>query len=130
MARSGAARLDRRVAFYRYAETPASGKVTATRNALNEVVRPDPATATPAPDPFCEAWAARMDLSDAERLKAGIEDGFLRTRWTVRSNAKTRSITAGDMMIADGRNWDIKGVKEAGGSGRHRYLEITAVEEL
>lgn len=130
MKRPGAGGLDRKVAFYRFAESATSGEVETTRNALNEVVRPDPATASPAVDTYCEAWARREDISESERLRAGVEDGFLYTRWIVRSNAKTRTVTPGDMMIADGSNWNINGVKESLRAGRHRYLEFTATEEL
>ncbi|MBV7408201.1 head-tail adaptor protein [Maritimibacter sp. DP1N21-5] len=124
----GIGNLDRRVAVYRYSAAGGAGLVAETRNALNEAIQPEPAAAVPTAAPFVEAWAAREDMSDKERLADGVQLAGLQTRWLVASTPKTRTIAANDVMVADGATWNITGVKESLRGGRHRLLEITTVE--
>lgn len=125
----GAGALDRRIKVYRYATTPGTGEVAEGRNALNEVVRVAPPVADPeGDDPFVEVWGRREDLSDKEKLEAGAQLGALTARWVIRSTPKTRAIQGDDVLQADGATWNVVGIKESQRDGRHRYLEVTAVE--
>lgn len=72
------------------------------------------------------AWAERADVYDTERIAAGDEYSSLRARFFVRSSALTRGLSSMDRLLADGRQWEIRGVKEAKGK-RHELIEITAV---
>lgn len=101
--------LDRSVSVVRFDES--------ARNALNEAVG---------------AWlvvltvrARRRDVSDGERAAAGTVGAYLQARFVVRSSVNTRGIVPTDMLRHEGKDWDIKGIKETS-EGRHRFLEITA----
>jgi len=103
-----AALLDRLIVIQRINEGP--------KNAFGE----------PAPsqwDALTSAWASRKDVSDAEKVTAGVELSVRRSRFLVRSNALTRSVTTSDRLNVDGDPWDIVGVKER---DRNRLIEITA----
>ncbi|MFE3839416.1 phage head closure protein [Pseudogemmobacter sonorensis] len=67
-------------------------------------------------------WAARKDVSDAERAAAGWIEATVVSRFTVRSSEFTRGLTAKDRLTCSGLTFDIQGIKEVGRSG----LEITA----
>ncbi|NPD15748.1 head-tail adaptor protein [Xinfangfangia sp. D13-10-4-6] len=67
-------------------------------------------------------WAARKDVSDAERAQAGWIEATVVSRFTVRSSEFTRGLTAKDRLICGGLTFDIQGIKEIGRS----ELEITA----
>lgn len=69
--------------------------------------------------------AARRDVSDAERLSAGIYHNKLVTRFTVRASTFTRGIRRSDQLVHDGLTFSIDGIKELPGS--RAFLEITAV---
>lgn len=73
-------------------------------------------------------WARRRDVSDAERLSAAQEGSALTSRFVVRSNSVTRTLTTLDRLEHDNRIWEIQGVKELDG-GRYRFIEITASKE-
>ena len=99
--------LDRRVQFLRASLTDDGfGQV--------EVFEPHGA-----PEP-----AAKKDVSDGERWRAGEVQAHITTRFTVRWYAFTADLTPRDRLTCEGRSYDISGIKEVG--GRRRWLEITA----
>jgi head-tail adaptor len=77
---------------------------------------------------FAKLAARREDLSDTERLAAGVVANERLTRFLVRSSTKARAILHTDIIAHDGRTWQIDGLKEARG-GRLRFVEITAKAE-
>ncbi|WP_298494512.1 head-tail adaptor protein [uncultured Maritimibacter sp.] len=121
--------LDRKAVFYRYATDPGAKEVPSTLNALGEEVRVSPSEIE-LPPSFCAAWAKREDLSDQERLANDMQIAGVTSRWIVASTASTRQITPADVMVVDGRRWNITGVKESLRGARHQYLELTATEAL
>lgn len=65
-----------------------------------------------APISLCTVWAARRDISDGERFKAGEKAAEMVARFVVRSTAATRDITAKDTLKTDaGLELEIIGVK-------------------
>ena len=98
--------LDRRIAIER--------ATTGASNAFNE---PSETWAE-----LCSEWAAKKDVSDNEKVTAGQEYSALMSRFVVRSNANTRTVTTEDRISYDGI-WDVRGVKEL---DRNRFIEITA----
>lgn len=94
---------------------------TPTTNDLNEEV-----------DSWAEAfktWAERKDVSDGESVAAGVLGSSQMSRFVIRSDSLTRTITPKDRISYDGDLWNIKGVKETN-RGRRRFLELTAVRDL
>lgn len=73
-------------------------------------------------------WAARKDVSDGERWRAGEVQAHVTTRFQVRSSTFTRGITPKDRLTCDGREYDIAGIKEL--DGRKSILEITAAARI
>lgn len=69
--------------------------------------------------------ARKLDLSDGERLRAGQQAQDLTTRFLMRWDAVTVTITARDRLACEGRTYDVVGAKEWG-DRRRRYVEITA----
>lgn len=110
--RRGASSLDRRIAVER-----------ATEGAANGFGEPSVTWSE-----IATLWAAREDVSDAEKVAAGQRDTARLSRFVVRSSADTRAITSADRLVHDGATWEIKGVKETR-DGRQRFLEITAVTD-
>ncbi|MGO7922007.1 phage head closure protein [Rhizobium ruizarguesonis] len=104
--------LDRRITIERFIE--------AGRNAFNEPVANWTSVGS--------FWARRRDVSDGERQASGAIDSFLASRFVVRSNSVTRTVTPVHRIIHDGVIWNIQGVKEAN-EGRFRFIEITAVRD-
>lgn len=72
-------------------------------------------------------WAARKDVSDGERAAAGWIEATSVARFTVRSSTFTRGLTPKDRIAAEGRGYDIQGIKEL---GRRDWLEITAIARV
>jgi SPP1 family predicted phage head-tail adaptor len=68
-------------------------------------------------------WAAKSDVSDGERLRAGQMGAEITTRFRVRNATTARGITPADRLRCGGRDYDILGIKE---SDRGDYLELTA----
>lgn len=68
--------------------------------------------------------AAKKEVSDSERLRAGEVGAMLSCRFTVRYSEFTRGITPKDRLVCEGISYDISGIKEVG--ERRTYLEITA----
>ncbi|MHC2573972.1 head-tail adaptor protein [Rhizobium leguminosarum] len=104
--------LDRRITIERFIE--------AGRNAFNE-----PVASWTSVGSF---WGRRRDLSDGERQASGTIDSFLVSRFVVRSNGVTRTVTPVFRVVYDGSIWNIQGVKETS-EGRSRFIEITAVRD-
>lgn len=109
----GAGSLDRRIQFRR-AQGADDGFTSASGwNA-----------ADPAADNLgSPVWAAKHDISDSERFRAGEEAASITTRFTVRWSSFTRTITPADRLVCEGTVYEITGIKE--GLGRREWLEIT-----
>lgn len=67
-------------------------------------------------------WAARKDISDGERWRAGEVQANITTRYQVLRNSNTASLTTKDRLIDDGVTYDIVGIKRVENS----HYEITA----
>lgn len=70
-------------------------------------------------------WAAKRDVSDAEKWRASEVQAQIGTRFTVRWSSFTSGITPKDRLACEGVTYEITGVRETG--GRRRFLEISAV---
>lgn len=68
--------------------------------------------------------ARKTDVSDAERVRSGEVSATITTRFIVRYSPFTRQITPKYRLTCEGLDYDITGIKEAG--GRRAWLEITA----
>lgn len=101
-----AGNLDRRIAIERY---------SLTRNADNE---PEEAWAE-----IGKRWASKKDVSDGEKLRAAEVGAMVTTRFQVRWDSLTLTLTAADRLVYDGKTYDIVGTKEL---GRREGIEITA----
>jgi head-tail adaptor len=66
--------------------------------------------------------AARRDVSDGERFRSGEVMAELGTRYTLRADSQTRTITAKDRLREGGEVLQILGVKLA---GEGALVEIT-----
>lgn len=73
-------------------------------------------------------WASRRDVLDTEKVSAGQRDTARMTRFVIRSDSVTRTITAADRLNYEGTFWNIQGVKETP-EGRNRFIELTAVRD-
>ena len=73
--------------------------------------------------------AAREDVSDTERVQAGVFRERSLIRFVVRSSEFTRDITAADRVAHEGAIYAISGVKEPQRGQRRQLLEFT-VESL
>jgi hypothetical protein len=71
----------------------------------------------------CKRWAKKVDVSDGEKLKASENGQSLTTRWTVRSDAMTRTIVGGFVIKHRGITYAVTGTKE--GRERDDVIEIT-----
>lgn len=100
-----AAKLDRRITLRRFT-------VTNTGLGVTEVWA-DLAT----------IWASRKDVSDGEKMAAGMVMATTAARFVVRSSTLTRGLTPKDALIEGGRTFEISGIKEL---DRRGFLEITA----
>lgn len=81
------------------------------------------ATVPGAPAEIGKRSAKRVDIKDGERIRAKELGQELTTRWTVRSDALTRTIAGGDIIKHRGRSYEVVGTKEV--SGRFVGIEIT-----
>lgn len=68
-------------------------------------------------------WAAKKDISDGERWRAGEVQAHVTTRFTLRWSSFSAAITPKDRLRCDGLEYEIVGIKE--GAGRRRWLELT-----
>lgn len=69
-------------------------------------------------------WAKKTDVSDGERIRASEQGQEITSRFLVRDDSVTRTITGKDMLVCEGRTYAISGTKEYG--GRRVGIEITA----
>lgn len=74
-------------------------------------------------------FAEKKDMSDQEKQRAGETEGTLASRFTVRWTPFTNTITSNDILVHEGRDYTIIGVKEAAAlipaSNRRRAIQIT-----
>lgn len=70
-----------------------------------------------------QRWASKEDVSDGEKVRAAQVGASVSTRFQVRWDSVTSTITAADRLVYDGVEHEIQGVKEI---GRREGLEITA----
>lgn len=68
-------------------------------------------------------WASKRDIADGERWSAGATGATVTTRFVMRWDSVTRTITAVDRLFYDDAEYDIVGTKEI---ERRQYVEITA----
>ncbi len=99
-------KLDRRITLQ---------QATVTYDALNNPVQTWVDLAT--------VWAARMDLSDTERVAAAEVGAAMTTRFQIRYSEQVAVINPKDRLTFDGRTYEIVNVKEI---GRREGLELTA----
>lgn len=115
-------KFDRRIGIERLDETG--------RSALNEVVGVWRLVG--------QAFAARQDLRDVEKLTAGAEMSALQARFTLQGTSMASSITPADRLVLRG-SWDAEGVRTAGelwtiagvkevGAAPCLEIEVTAVK--
>lgn len=69
-------------------------------------------------------WASKEDVSDGERIRAAQVGASVTTRFVVRFDSLTRTITAADRVVSEGKVYSISGLKET--EGRRVGIEITA----
>lgn len=72
-------------------------------------------------------FAARRDVSDAEKFAAGAVQATLDTRFSVRSSPFTRDLTPADRLICDRLTFNIIGIKQL---GRRGFLEFSCKAEV
>lgn len=77
-------------------------------------------------DEVATVWAAKEDLSDAERVRAGEVGGTATTRFLIRWSSEVADVGPECRGWCDGRLHEFVGVKEAR-EGRRAGIEITAV---
>jgi head-tail adaptor len=88
-------------------------------------------TLTPGPFGQVETWgdyglphpAAKADLTDGERWRAGEVQAHVTTRFVVRWSPFTSAIVPQDRLTCEGLEYEIVGIKE--GAGRRQWVEIT-----
>jgi len=68
-------------------------------------------------------WASKEDVSDGEKVRAAQVGASVTTRFRVRYDGLTSTITAADRLTCEGLEYEIQGLKEL---GRREGLEITA----
>lgn len=75
--------------------------------------------------PLAQRWAKKTDASDGERMRASEQGQEITSRFLVRDDSVTRTITGKDMLVCEGRTYAVSGTKEYG--GRRIGIEITAI---
>lgn len=100
----------------------------ALRNRI-EIWRAEPfddGTATVDGEPRCigKRSAGKSDVSDGERVRASQQGQDITTRFLVRADDLTRSITGKDQLRFRGRIYDVTGTKDVG--EKLDGIEITA----
>ena len=73
-------------------------------------------------------WAAKRDVSDAERWNAGRVQATITTRFTIRWSEFSADLSPTDRLICEGREYEITGVKET--AERRRMLELSCTAEV
>ena len=102
--------LDRRLRIERATTTP---------NAFNEPVETWSL--------FANVSAAKVDVSDAEQLRAAAVGATLTTRFLIRWTRTMAGVTAKFRGVCEGRTYEFTGVKDL---GRREGIEITAVTQV
>ena len=69
-------------------------------------------------------WAAKLEVSDAERFRNGTVEPGISTRFRVRWSGFTAGIDRTDRLRCEGRDYAIVGIKQI---GRREGLEISCV---
>jgi|SRR5690606_29557701 len=69
-------------------------------------------------------WASKEDVSDGEKVRAAQVGASVSTRFRVRYDSLTSTLTAADRLTCEGVQYVISGTKE--GDGRREEIEITA----
>ncbi|WP_417587401.1 head-tail adaptor protein [Pararhodobacter oceanensis] len=105
-----ASKLDRKAQFYRFTEIDDGYGTVEVWAALG----------SPIP-------AARTDISDGEKWRAGAVSATVTTRFQVRSTTFTRDLTPKDRIECEGETFEIVGIKQA--PGRRLLIEITATRK-
>lgn len=81
-----------------------------------------------APGPYiahgAPVWAAKLEVSDAERFRAGTVSPVITTRFQVRWSSFTAGIDRTDRLACEGKDYAIVGIKEI---GRREGLEFSTV---
>lgn len=77
-------------------------------------------------DDLLSVFAKKTDVSDVEKIAAGEEASAIKARFVFPASPKSKSITTADQIFAEGRTWNIKGVKTVIEAGRDK-IEVTAV---
>jgi SPP1 family predicted phage head-tail adaptor len=98
--------LDRRIVIER---------ATATTNGFGEAVLTWV--------PLVEVWAHVMEVPDGEVWRAAEVQATITTRFQIRYNATTKTITPKDRIVYEGKTFDISRIKEL---QRRVGLELTA----
>lgn len=99
------------------------------------ILRPqevDDGTATVSGD-FVEIdkrWAKKTDVSDAERFRAAQQGQALTTRFLMRWDSVTATITALDRLSCEGRVYEVVGTKEWGGRGIGVEISATSRPDI
>ncbi|MEO9537208.1 MAG: phage head closure protein [Parasphingorhabdus sp.] len=106
----GAGKLDRKVQFRRYGDADDGFSQVKQWANHGKVIS-----------------AAKTDVSDSEKIRAGEVSATLTARFEVRSSQFTRGLTAKDALTYRGVTYAIFGIKEI---GRNNRLEITAGAEV
>lgn len=68
-------------------------------------------------------WASKEDVSDGEKVRAAQVGASVSTRFRVRYDSLTSTLTATDRITYDGQTYEIQGTKEL---DRRVGIEITA----
>ncbi len=79
-----------------------------------------------APVEIGRSWAKKVDVSDGEQVRAGQQAQDLASRFLMRWDALTLSITGKDFLECEGETFEVTGNKEARGYDRRSAREITA----
>lgn len=74
--------------------------------------------------PIGKRWAKKTDASDGERMRAAEQGQEITSRFLVRDDSLTRTVTGKDTLQCEGVAYAITGTKEYG--GRRVGIEITA----
>lgn len=72
--------------------------------------------------------AQKTDVSDGEKFRSGQDAAWLISRFIVRHNSFTATLTPSHRLICAGREYEILGIKET--EQHRRWLEITAVVKV
>lgn len=102
-----AGKLDRRVTLFRFGTT------------YDEFNQP-----TESWTEIGKRWASKSDASDGEKLRAAQVGASVTTRFQMRFDSLTRTLTAADQIECEGIRYAISGVKET--EGRREGIEVTA----